>query len=179
MFGIGYYKGQATDYILKYKSGKVVAEGAGSSFYYLGYNTQIVAVPTTGQDASFVFNEVTNNFQEVTIQGQLTYRVREPRKAAELLNFTINPDKGTYRSNDPERLSKRIANIIQIETRSEIRSRTLEETLRDSQTIAAAVLARSKTSAELESLGVELLSVYFLTAQSLAGSRQGSGSGVP
>lgn len=165
MFNIGFYKGQATDYVLKYKAGTVVDEGAGKSFFYLRYNTQIVAVPTNSQDANFVFNEVTNNFQEVTIQGQLTYRIRDPKKAAGLLNFTIDPAKGNYTSNDPEKLAKRIANIVQIETRSEIRSRTLEETLRDSQTIAASVLAKSKTSAELEPLGVELLSVYFLSAR--------------
>jgi hypothetical protein len=37
----------------------------------------------------------------VTVQGQLTYRVIEPRKLAELLNFTVNAG-GVYTSRDPE-----------------------------------------------------------------------------
>ena len=42
-------------------------------------------------DANFVFNEVTSNFQAVTIQGQFTYRIHDPKQAAELLNFTMDP----------------------------------------------------------------------------------------
>src|SRR4051794_10978649 len=82
MFGIGYFKGQPTDYILRYASGRVRAEGLGLAFYYWRFNTHVVAVPTTALDANFVFNEITANFQEVIIQGQLTYRIREPDKAA-------------------------------------------------------------------------------------------------
>ena len=87
MFGLGYFKGQPTDYIQRYTSGAVRSEGMGLAFYYWRFNTQIVAVPTTSRDADFLFNEITSNFQEVTIQGQLTYRIREPKKAAEILNL--------------------------------------------------------------------------------------------
>src|SRR5262245_55113093 len=160
MFGIGYFKGQPTDYILKYSSGRVTREGPGLAFFYLKYNTQIVAVPTGGIDANFVFNEITNNFQEVTLQGQLSYRIRNAKQTATLLNFTIDPVRHAYVSNDPEKLSGRITNVVQMETRSEIQRRTLEETLRDSQAIATEVLARLRQGPALEALGVELLSVY-------------------
>jgi hypothetical protein len=36
-------------------------------------------------DGAFVFNEVTNNFQSVTIQGQLTYRIHDPRRGGTLV----------------------------------------------------------------------------------------------
>ncbi|QVL30567.1 hypothetical protein KIH39_17125 [Telmatocola sphagniphila] len=165
MFNIGYFKGQATDYIFRYKAGRVVGEGNGLSFFYLRYDTQIVAVPTNSQDSNFVFNEVTNNFQEVMIQGQLTYRIVNPKQAATLLNFAIHPEKKNYLTNDPEKLAGRVSNVVQIETRKEIQKRTLEETLRDSQTIAAEVLQRLRNSKELEPLGLELQSVYFLSAR--------------
>ena len=82
MLGIGHFKGQPTDYIIRYAGGTLKQEGPGLSFYYLRYNTQIVAVPTGSTDANFVFNEITNNYQEITIQGQLTYRIADPKKAA-------------------------------------------------------------------------------------------------
>ncbi len=160
-----FFKGQPNEYIIKYVGGKVAKEGPGLAFYYLAYNTQIVAVPTSSVDANFVFSEATNNFQAVTIQGQFTYRIQDPRQTASLLNFAIHPRQRTYVSNDPERLAQRIANIIQMETRSEIQKRSLEETLRDSQAIALAVLARIRGEALLETMGVELLSVYVLSAK--------------
>lgn len=165
MFGIAFFKGQPTDYILKYVGGRVTKEGPGRAFYYLPHNTQIVVIPTSTRDASFVFNELTNNFQSVTLQGQFTYRIADPARAAALLNFAYDPRRQQYLAKDPESLPARIANIVQIETRREIQSRTLEETLRQSQEIAQAAAARIQGQALLATLGVELTSLYFLAAK--------------
>lgn len=165
MFGLSYFKGLPTEYVVKYTGGNISREGAGLSFAYFRYNTQVVAVPTASSDASFVFNELTRNFQTVTIQGQFTWRIVDAKKVSQLLNFTIDPLKRTYVSNDPEKLVARISNIIQIETRGEIQKRSLEQTLGDAQTIASAVLSRMKEADELKSIGVELISVYFLSTR--------------
>ena len=111
---IGYFKGQPNEYVIKYSSGRITREGQGLAFFYLQYNTQIVAVPTSSMDANLVFNEVTSSFQTVTIQGQFTYRIHNPKRAAELLNFTMDPATHQYVSNDPDRLGQRIANVIQM-----------------------------------------------------------------
>jgi hypothetical protein len=165
MLNIGFFKGQPTEYVIKFVAGKMAREGPGLAFYYFQHKTQIVVVPTSSTDANFVFNEVTNNFQSVTIQGQLTYRIHNPRQAAALLNFTLDPRLRAYVSNDPERLSQRITNIIQMETRGQLQKRTLEETLGQFEAIATTVQARVKEGALLEPLGVELLSVYFVSAK--------------
>ena len=86
-------------------------------------------------------------------------------RAAELLNFTMDPINHQYVSNDPERLAQRITNVIQMETRTELERRSLEEVLSQYQTIAASVQARIKDSSLLEPLGAELLSVYFVAAK--------------
>lgn len=166
MFNIAYFKGQPTDYIFQYSSGQLARKGPGLAFFYLKYKTQIVAVPTGSIDANFAFNEITSNFQEVTLQGQLTYRIINPELAAKVLNFAIDPATRNYLSDDPDKLAGRVSNVVQIETRNEIKSRSLEETLRDSQTIAAEVLARTRRdSRELQEMGVELSGVYILSAR--------------
>jgi regulator of protease activity HflC (stomatin/prohibitin superfamily) len=165
MFGIGYFKGQPTDYIQRYTSGVVRQEGMGLAFYYMRFNTQVVAVPTTSRDADFVFNEITSNFQEVTLQGQLTYRIHEPKRAAELLNLRIDPDQYTYATEDLNALAQKIINVVRIETRSEVETRALADVLRDSRAIARVVEQRVRESAVLTPMGVELLSVFFLSAR--------------
>jgi regulator of protease activity HflC (stomatin/prohibitin superfamily) len=165
MFGIGYFKGQPTEYVIQFAGGQIRRKGRGLAFFYLAHDTQIVAVPESSTDAHFVFNEMTGNFQAVTVQGQCTYRISDPEKAAELLNFAIEPRTRTHISNDPDLLPQRIINIIQMETRSEIQKRSLEETLRQSERIAQAVLKRVAEEALLEPLGVELLSIYFVSAR--------------
>ena len=54
-------------------------------------------VPLSTADIPFVFNEVTADFQDATIQGQLTYRIHEPKQVAALLDFSVDA-RGRYRS---------------------------------------------------------------------------------
>jgi hypothetical protein len=165
MFNIGYFKGLPTEYIIRYTGGRLAREGQGLAFFYLKYNTQVVAVPTSSQDASFVFNEVTRNFQAVTIQGQFTYRILEAKKTAQLLNFTIDPASRSYLAADGERLAQRITNTIQMETRAAIQGRTLEDVLGQYETIASEVLEKARGSDLIASLGVELMGVVFVAAK--------------
>ncbi len=165
MFNIGYFKGLPTEYILKYSGGRLKKDGQGLAFYYLRHSTQVVAVPTSSRDANFVFNETTNNFQAVTIQGQVTYRIHDPRKAAGLLNFSVDPRTRAYLSNDPDRLAQRITNVVQMETRGELQKRSLEEALATYETIAATVQQAVKAGKLLDGLGVEIISLFFISAK--------------
>ena len=47
MIQIGFFKGEPTDYVIKYVSGRVAREGMGLAFFYLRHNTSIVTVPTS------------------------------------------------------------------------------------------------------------------------------------
>ena len=84
MFGIKFIKVQPTTYLLQYRGGKIVREGLGHSFFYYAPTTSLVAVPVASADVPFIFQETTADFQTVTIQGQMTYRVGEPKRLAAL-----------------------------------------------------------------------------------------------
>jgi hypothetical protein len=108
MFGIRFIKVQPTTYLLRYRRGKIVREGVGLSFFYYGPTTSLVAVPVASTDTPFIFQETTADFQSVTIQGQVTYRVGDAKKLASLLNYTLATDGETYASEDPEKLPERV-----------------------------------------------------------------------
>ena len=165
MLDIGYFKGLPTEYIIKFSGGKVVSEGLGQAFFYLKHRTQIVAVPTSSVDVNLVFNEVTSNFQAMVIQGQFTYRIKEPKRTAELLNLTIDPRSRQPISDDLDKLAQRITNIIQMETRNCLRTRSLEGVLDEYEQIAGEVERRVRDAALLEPLGVELMSVFVTSAR--------------
>lgn len=160
MFNIGFFKGQPTDYIIKFVNGRIKKEGQGLSFFYWKPNTSIAAIPVVTIDANFIFNEITQTFQEVTIQGQLTYRVSDVKKIALLLDFSINPLSKKYSSDPFEKLTRRIINAVQMATRDEIQKFSLEDSLRKSENIAKVVLAKIKEDAMLNSIGIECLSIY-------------------
>ena len=72
MFGIRFIKVEPTDFVMQFKGGSIVREGAGLSFFYYAPTTSLVLVPVGSVDVPFIFEEVTADFQEVTVQGQIT-----------------------------------------------------------------------------------------------------------
>jgi hypothetical protein len=156
MFGIRYYKAAPTTFVLQYVGGRLKREGTGLSFFYFGPRTILVAIPVGSTDVPFIFNETTADFQAVTVQGHLTFRVSDPRRLAGLLDYSIAPS-GEYRSEDPEKLPLRITHAAQTTLRAEVQRRPLRAALLDADAIAARVQAVLQGAPELLNLGVELL----------------------
>ncbi|WP_315749551.1 MULTISPECIES: SPFH domain-containing protein [unclassified Bradyrhizobium] len=159
MFGLRFIKAQPTTYLLKYRAGSVVEEGAGLSTFYYGPATSLVAIPIGSRDAAFIFQQIARDFQTLTIQGQVTYRIGEPRKAAAMLNFTLKRDGKTYESDDPEELPQRVLGAVEVLAQQAVKDMTLKEALRASDRIAETIAAGLKRRADIEALGLEILGV--------------------
>ena len=162
MFGIKFIKVQPTTYLLQYRGGRIVREGLGLSFFYYGPTTSLVAVPVASTDTPFIFQETTADFQAVTIQGQVTYRISEPKRLAALLNYTLEKDGDTYVSEDPEILPERVIHVINVIARAELQKLPLREAIRASDTLVQAVKARLVAAEEITSLGLEVLGLSIL-----------------
>jgi hypothetical protein len=162
MFGIKFIKVQPTTYLLQYRAGKITREGVGLSFFYYSPTTSLVAVPVASTDAPFIFQETTADFQSVTIQGQVTYRVSEPRRLAALLNFTLSWDGEGYVSEDPDKLPERVIHVINVLARAELQKLPLREAIRASDDLVKSVKAGLSASEEIVSLGLEVLGLSIL-----------------
>ncbi|HEY5933970.1 MAG TPA: SPFH domain-containing protein [Kofleriaceae bacterium] len=161
MLGIQYLKTPPTTYVLHYKNGRVRREGPGLSFYYFAPTSTVVTVPLASSDVPFVFNELTRDFLDVTIQGQLTYRVFEPKQLSRLLDFTIDPD-GKYRSEDPTKLEERLVNATQVIAGTIIGRLTLREALGSAETLVNEVMTGLRKIESVAMLGVEPLALSIL-----------------
>jgi hypothetical protein len=118
-----------------------------------------VAVPLASVDVPFIFNELTADFQSVTVQGQLTYRVRDAEKVSALLNFTVDGAPEKYISEDPQKLAQRLVNLLQVLVRVDLQLLPLREAIYASDSITASVFSRLTSSEVLLSLGVEAISL--------------------
>ena len=63
MLGIRFMKTAPTTYVLHYKNGQVVREGAGLSFWYFAPASTIVHIPLSSCEVPFAFEDVTVEFQ--------------------------------------------------------------------------------------------------------------------
>ena len=162
MFGLKFIKVEPTDFVLQFKRGQVVREGAGLSFFYFGPTTSLVRIPIGSVDVPFIFEEVTADFQEVTVQGQLTYRVAEPKKLSQLMNFTLTPKGRDYASEDPKKLPQRLINHARVLTRASLKALRLREALGQSDTLVASLREGLQAAEAIASLGLEILGLSIL-----------------
>lgn len=162
MLGFRFIRVGPTDHVLQYRKGQVVREGAGLSFVYFAPTSSLVLVPSGSVDVPFIFEEVTADFQQVTVQGQLTYRVAEPRKLASLLNYTLAGNGRAYASEDPKKLPQRLVNLAQVLTRASLKVLPLREALGQSDALVAELKAGLGAAEAVTSLGVEVLGLSIL-----------------
>lgn len=164
MLGIRFMKAQPTQYVLQYRGGRLAREGAGLAFFYYAPMTALVVVPQASEDVPFIFNEVTADFQDITLQGQLTYRVADPRKLAQLMNYTLDA-AGQYVSEDPQKLPQRLIHQVQVLVRTELKNLKLRAALGAADTLATQVRAGIERTGAAQALGVEVLGLSILAVK--------------
>ena len=164
MFGIKHKKFDSMTYVFHYKNGKIEKEGRGLSFFYLAPNSSIVAIPLGSNDLPFVFKETTNDYQSIVIQGQISYKISNPKVLSEILDFTID-DNGLYKKNDIEKLNQRIINEAQTATSAFVHGLKLKEAIRSAETIKQKIEEGLHVSKAVNILGIEILGANILNIQ--------------
>ena len=162
MLGVKYIKVPPTTHVMQFKGGQAVRSGAGLSFFYYAPTSVLVEVPLASTDIPFVFNEVTTDYQEATIQGELTYRVVDPQRLAALLDFSIDAG-GRYRSDDPSKLNDRLTHAAQILARGYTQRLELSQLLVNSDALVEHMLTGLKGAEAVATLGVEVLGLSILS----------------
>lgn len=161
MFGMRFIRTQPTQYVIEYRNGSPVREGAGLSFFYFSPTASLVLVPTASEETPFIFHEVTADFQEITIQGQVTYRVTDPRKLAGLLNYALDA-KGNYASEDPTKLSSRLVTLIQVLLRAQVQGLPLRQALGAGDALVLKVRSEINQDPTVTAMGLEILGLSIL-----------------
>ena len=159
MFGLEFVKVDPTQYVMQFRKGQVVKEGPGLSFLYFAPTSSVVAVPTAAVEQGFMFEHVTRDFQAVTVQGQVVFRVKAPKQTAALLNFTLSRDGKRYASDDATKLPFRVVRVVEVLSQQAVKGWPLKEALLASDALADTIARGLAAATEISSLGLEVLTV--------------------
>lgn len=157
-----YIKFLPSEYVIRYKSGKVVQKGKGLSFFYLERNTSACAVPVSNTDADFIFDVKTKDYQTVSVQGQTTYAIVDYEKISEAIDFTVNLKNKQYNNNPIPKLSKRIVNLVEVLVKDAVNQYILTDAIQSSQKIAGDIFNNLKKESELQQLGIKVTGLSIL-----------------
>lgn len=158
---IKYFKGEPNTYVIRYRNGKIRQHGEGLTFWYWPYNTSIATIPVVSQDAPFIFHESTKDYQEISIQGTLSYRLINPLESAKFLDFTISPKTRRYISKDIEKLIQLVVNAVQANTRNGVNSLSLEDALIQTKDLSSIVLTQVQEEPDLQAIGIIVDNLHF------------------
>ncbi len=156
MFGFRFIKVQPTTYLLQYANGKIKREGRGLAFFYFAPSASLVTVPLESIDVPFIFNLTSSDYQQISLQGQITYRVAEPQKLSQLLNFSLDAH-GHYVSDDPQKLPQRLINQAHVLMQTQLAQLSLRQALAAATALVDSVLIAMRDSEAVKALGLDIL----------------------
>jgi hypothetical protein len=91
--------------VVRYRSGTPVARGPGLAFWFRSLSAAAVEVPIDDRELQFLFHGRSSDFQDIAVQGAVTYRVSEPETLAARLDFTIDLESGRHVGTPLEQLA--------------------------------------------------------------------------
>ncbi|MCR9143212.1 MAG: SPFH domain-containing protein [bacterium] len=165
MLGIRYIKAKPSDFVILFRKGKIVQQGAGLSFFYYAPSASLVIVPAESRDAPFIFKESTNDFQTVDVQGQITFRVGDAPRLARMLDFTVDA-QGRYLGDGLETLPMRLTNQVQVILREKLQTMDLRRALTSAPELVTFVRERVGDAPIINELGLEILDFSILSISS-------------
>lgn len=162
MFGFRFVKFEPNAHVFVVKNGRTVRQGAGLSLWYFVPTTSFIKVPLESGSAPFIFEELSSDYQGLSIQGEITYRVSDPSKIKDQMNFTVSSRTLSYESEDPLRIDQKIVNIAKAIVKREIELMSLKEAIKATDRIKAAAERSLAADSYLASLGLEATNLSIL-----------------
>ena len=113
-FGVmRHLRGESTSHVLFHRRGHLAQSGRGLSLWFVPLSASIAEIPLDDRELPFLFHGRSVDFQDVTTQGVVTYRVIEPEVLARRVDFSIDLRRGVHREQPLEKLSVLFTQLAQ------------------------------------------------------------------
>ena len=153
-------RAEPASHVLGYRGGMLRREGPGRSFWFRAINTAIAEVPIDDRELPFLFHVRSADFQELTVQGVITFRVVDPQRVARRIDFAIDLDTGRWTQTPLEQLAGLVMQLAQQFVIDELVKRDVRRILADGVApIRAHIAAGLAAEAALADLGIEVVAV--------------------
>jgi hypothetical protein len=110
---VHHLRANPTAHVRHLRNGEVAHEGAGQAFWFRPLTAALSEVPIDDREQPLLFHGRTADFQDVTVQATITYRVADPATAALRIDFGIDPDGGRWRSRPLEQVGGLLTELAQ------------------------------------------------------------------
>ena len=106
-------RSEPTYHVLRYRRGDLRRDGAGLAFWFRPIDTAVAEVPIDDRELPFLFRVRSADFQELVVQGVITFRVGEPAALARRVDFTLDLETGRWAQAPLEQVAGLLSQLAQ------------------------------------------------------------------
>lgn len=153
-------RSQPTSHVVHLRKGRVVHDGVGLSFWFRPLTAALSEVPIDDREQPLLFHGRTLDFQDVTVQATVAYRIVEPAVAAARVDFGIDPEKGRWTASPLEQVGGLLTELAQQHALDLLAHMPLRQALAEGLTTVRERVAEGLAGdARLDETGIGILDV--------------------
>jgi regulator of protease activity HflC (stomatin/prohibitin superfamily) len=110
---IRHLRAEPTAHVLHYRRGELARDGAGLAFWFRPLHAAVAEVPIDDRELPFLFHARSSDFQELTVQGAIAFRVAEAARLARRVDFTVDLASGRWTQAPLEQVAALLTQLAQ------------------------------------------------------------------
>lgn len=105
-------RSDASHHVIRYRAGKVRQSGRGLVFWFRPDVASIAELPMDDRETTVFVKGRSADFQAVNVQGAIGWRIEDPERMAERIDFTISLRGGQHQGQPLEKIEARITGLV-------------------------------------------------------------------
>ncbi len=157
---VRHLRAEPTTHVIAYKKGEMTKSGRGVALWFSPMSSSLAEVPVDDRELTFLFHGRSSDFQDVTTQGVITYRVAAPEVTAERIDFSIDLKSGLHRKQPLEKLALVLNELAQqFASAYVVRTPVRELLIHGQERVRRDILGGFEQDAGVDVLGIEIVSI--------------------
>jgi len=159
-FFLRHLRSEPSLHVLRFRRGRLIRSGRGLAFWFHPLAASIAEVPVDDREQAFLFSGRSEDFQDVAVQGTMTYRVKDPETLAGRIDFGIDPRIGLHNRKPLEQLAGLVTQLAQQYALDYLVHTPLRTALQEGvEQIRTRIVQGMQASEELAGMGIEIVAV--------------------
>lgn len=155
-----------TSYVQRLRNGSIRQEGIGIRFWFRALNTEVSEVPVDERELPLIFHGRTEDFQDVSVQATITYRLAEPKRTVTRVDFSIDTATGAWRSTPLEQLGGLLTELAQQHALGVLASLSLTVATVEGPTVLRSAITDGLVADDrLEETGIDIVGVRVIAVR--------------
>ncbi len=153
-------RSESNVHVIRTRNGQRVADGRGLAFWFRPLTHSVAEIPLGDREFAFVAHGRSKDFQKITVQGAVAWRVGDPDSASTRLDFTIDLATGAPKGRPLEQIETLVGGLAEQVVQRAVAAHPVHALLGEAldatqQGIATAI----EGHAALAALGIEIVGV--------------------